>query len=169
MTPLESPIEWKFAAAVRDVIRAMENPFFLLELPAGTFEEVMERWDKNRAHTHAGAPQVQCGSYRVDFLFIGYCFEEALAIVAVECDGHDFHEKNKEQAARDKSRDRDLALMGIQVMRFTGSEIHRDAVRCVKQVFEFLTNRSTEAFERQHPALATWTDEYRKQVAEAAA
>jgi very-short-patch-repair endonuclease len=166
MTPLESPIEWKFAAAAREVIREMQDQFFLLELPSASFDEVMARWDANMSHTHAGAPQVQCGSHRVDFLFIGYCFDEALAIVAVECDGHDFHEKNKFQAARDKSRDRDLALMGIHVMRFTGSEIHRDAARCVKQVFEFLVNRSTAAFERQHPQLATWTEAYRNQVAE---
>lgn len=46
--------------------------------------------------------------------------------VAIECDGHDFHERTKEQAERDKKRDRDIQSLGWNVARFTGSEIVRD-------------------------------------------
>jgi hypothetical protein len=72
--------------------------------------------------------------YRVDFLFIcGFrpAFRRALAI---ECDGHDWHEKTKEQAARDKLRDRRLLLDGIPTVRFAGSEIHADADACADYV-----------------------------------
>lgn len=48
------------------------------------------------------------------------------ALVAIECDGHDFHEKTKKQAQHDKRRDRDLQILGWSVARFTGSEIVRD-------------------------------------------
>lgn len=51
--------------------------------------------------------------------------------VAIELDGHDFHERTKEQAERDKSRDRLLQAAGWQVLRFTGSEVWRDPKRCV--------------------------------------
>lgn len=43
--------------------------------------------------------------------------------LAIELDGHDFHERTKEQARRDKKRDRDLSALGFPVARFTGSEI----------------------------------------------
>lgn len=46
--------------------------------------------------------------------------------VVVECDGHDYHERTKEQAARDRSRDRALTGLGWRVLRFTGREIVRD-------------------------------------------
>ena len=48
---------------------------------------------------------------------------------AIECDGHDFHEKTKEQAARDKKRDNIIQSKGWKIFRFTGSEIWRDAKR----------------------------------------
>lgn len=54
--------------------------------------------------------------------------------VAIECDGHDFHEKTKEQAARDKQRDRDLQSIGWAVARFTGSEIFKNAPAAAEQV-----------------------------------
>lgn len=43
--------------------------------------------------------------------------------VAIECDGHDFHEKTKEQAAKDKKRDREFQKLGYVILRYTGSEI----------------------------------------------
>jgi very-short-patch-repair endonuclease len=55
-------------------------------------------------------------------------------LVAVEIDGHDFHEKTKEQASRDKERDRVLQTAGYIVLRFTGSEVYRDPQKCVDQV-----------------------------------
>jgi hypothetical protein len=65
---------------------------------------------------------------RVDFLLI-----TMTSRIAVELDGHDFHERTKEQAARDRSKDRGLLAEGYTVLRFTGSEIHADAVKCVRE------------------------------------
>jgi very-short-patch-repair endonuclease len=58
--------------------------------------------------------------------------------VAIECDGHDFHEKTKEQARKDKRRDRVFLAEGLPVLRFTGSEIHRDPTAIAKEVGEVL-------------------------------
>lgn len=89
-----------------------------------------------RAHGDWGtfwAPQAKIGAYRVDFLFRCVCGSKN-AYVVVECDGHDFHERNKEQAARDRSRDRDLTSRGLTVVRFTGSEIYADPAKCAESL-----------------------------------
>jgi very-short-patch-repair endonuclease len=147
VTPLESPIEWKFAAAVRD----SNQPFLKQETQSSTLEEMLKSWDSNE-DLYACAPQVQCGPHRVDFLFIGYCAELKPTLVAIECDGHDFHERSKEQAAKDKARDRQLAALSIHVMRFTGSEIHRDAAKCVREVITLMDKRANEAMEFCYPS-----------------
>lgn len=58
--------------------------------------------------------------------------------VAIECDGHAFHERTKEQAARDKSRDRALSRAGWIVLRFTGAELHADSDRCAEEAIGIL-------------------------------
>lgn len=58
--------------------------------------------------------------------------------IAVECDGHDFHERTREQAERDKRRDRDLQVEGWLVARFTGSEIWRDPHAAGAKVTEMI-------------------------------
>jgi very-short-patch-repair endonuclease len=83
----------------------------------------------------AAACRVMCqqkiGPYRVDFAFPD-------CRVVVECDGHDYHEKTKEQARRDKRRDRYLTGEGWRVYRFTGSEIFQNADRCVAEIVSVL-------------------------------
>lgn len=85
-------------------------------------------------------PQFQCGPYRIDFaIFIGpFGIEEKRFQVAVECDGHYFHDRTKEQATRDKSRDRYLTAQGWRVVRFTESEILADPRGCADQVSELI-------------------------------
>lgn len=58
--------------------------------------------------------------------------------LAVECDGHDFHERTKEQAKKDRSRDRRLQELDHTVYRFTGSEIHNDPMKCAESVLDWL-------------------------------
>lgn len=77
----------------------------------------------NHDHQIAVTPQAKIDKYRVDFLLECECPSKKLVI---ECDGHEFHERTKQQAARDKKRDRDLANLGYQVRHYTGSEIYRD-------------------------------------------
>ena len=50
------------------------------------------------------------------------------ARLVVECDGFDFHERTKEQASRDRRRDRALQRAGFKVYRYTGSDIWADAL-----------------------------------------
>lgn len=58
--------------------------------------------------------------------------------IVVECDGHDYHERTKTQAQRDKSRDRTMLLHGYPVLRFTGSEIYKNPVQCCEEIAQFI-------------------------------
>ena len=74
--------------------------------------------------------------YRVDFAF----FVDGHRYV-VEIDGHDFHEKTKQQAAMDRSRERALTEAGWTVVRFTGSEVYNDAPGCYMSLFDIWFSR----------------------------
>lgn len=78
-------------------------------------------------------PQFCIDRYRVDFLI-----EHRSKKIIVECDGHDFHEKTKEQASYDKKRDRFLISKGYTVLHFTGSELHKNVNECVNEILKFL-------------------------------
>ena len=75
------------------------------------------------------------GSYKSDFTLTAY-YQGKVSRTVVECDGHDFHEKTKAQAAHDKKRDRSMVTSGCRVLRFTGSEIFKDARSCAAQIRE---------------------------------
>lgn len=83
-------------------------------------------------------PQTIIGKYTVDFMVtyeVPRSNEEVRIII--ECDGHEFHEKTKEQVARDKERDRFMILNGYTVLRYSGMEICEDpysVARDVKQL-----------------------------------
>lgn len=95
-------------------------------------------------------PQVQLPGWRVDFMFYAWSFgsvwnrgkgrqygKEGWRRLIVECDGHDYHEKTKEQAKRDRGRDRWAADNGYDLYRFTGSEIHNDPLGCARKAFSW--------------------------------
>ena len=56
--------------------------------------------------------------------------------LGVELDGHDFHERTKEQVTYRNQRDRDLAADGWTVLHFSGSELYRDPTSCVNSAFD---------------------------------
>lgn len=71
-------------------------------------------------------------SYRLDFLVnllekIKSSKPNIILSLALEFDGHDFHERTKEQAQRDKFKDRVLQKLDMKVLRYTGSETFRAA------------------------------------------
>lgn len=81
--------------------------------------------------------QAPVGSYKADFL-AWFSHGKHHAGVVIECDGHEFHERTKEQAGRDKKRDREIVGHGYPVLRFTGTEIFKDPMGCAAQVRDVL-------------------------------
>jgi len=88
-------------------------------------------------------PQLRVGPYRADIFVV---LEQAAATsdgrtrktMVVECDGHEFHEKTKEQASADKARDRYLQARGHLVFRFSGSDIWRNPFGCAHEALTAL-------------------------------
>lgn len=119
----ESPIELLLAGYIFGRTDGYNDLEYCPDFPCPIKPQFATQW----------TPQVQVGKYCADFLFKTF-YENWSRVLVVECDGHDFHERTKEQAAKDKSRDRWFGDQRIEVMRFTGSEIHKDPKDCVDQI-----------------------------------
>jgi very-short-patch-repair endonuclease len=93
-------------------------------------------------------PQVSIGPYRADIYFEVFDSEtlKCWFRLDIECDGHEFHERTKDQAARDKRRDRWFQAKGISVARFTGSEIWASPSDCADQIWDTFS----QALKRQY-------------------
>ena len=80
-------------------------------------------------------PQKKLDTYQVDFLITIYSPEnDYKKSLIIECDGHDFHEKTKQQIAADKKRERHLQSLGYHIFRFSGSEITKDTMHCAEEI-----------------------------------
>lgn len=60
----------------------------------------------------------------------------------LECDGHAYHDRTKEQAAHDRKRDREMQALGVMVLRYTASDIEEDAIACCRNAINILLQRS---------------------------
>ena len=82
--------------------------------------------------------------YRADFLI--ELKEKATNLdvikLIVEVDGHDYHERTKEQAQHDKERDRSFLSLGYPTMRFTGREIYSDTVKATSEIEKYLLEKA---------------------------
>lgn len=157
----ESPIEKMLAAAFvspglfprpsRPMLDFGHDLIDTLEDLVGWFYDVLR--DGLRSPLNVGLdgcwtamirPQVKIGPYRLDFALVAAALSHdceapekmPLLKIAIECDGHDFHERTKEQAERDRARDRFLQGEGLTVLRFTGSEIWRSPEGCRDEVVD---------------------------------
>lgn len=110
-------------------------------------------------------PQAVFGEYRVDFLITLSSLDPIVAArtreqnesrlltdsdytdrkIVVECDGHDFHDRTRAQASRDRERDRALQALGLRVFRYTGSDVWRDVMSCAVEVIDALQREMREA------------------------
>jgi very-short-patch-repair endonuclease len=91
-------------------------------------------------------PQAHIGAYRVDFLVTAQLIEEGDEVVifrkqaVVECDGYEWHDTTREQAIRDRRRDRDVQIQGFSVFRYAGAEIWVNVFKCAQEVIGFLVD-----------------------------
>lgn len=105
-------------------------------------------------------PQYEIADYTVDFI-VEYAQEYlprnsnpdpnprcAQANLLIECDGHNYHDRTKEQASNDRARDRQLQKMGYEVFRYTGSDIYNDPFKCAVDAVD-LPVRKVHALRKQ--------------------
>lgn len=61
--------------------------------------------------------------------------------LVIECDGHEFHEKTKEQVEKRNNRDMDLKSAGYDVLHFSGSQIFKNPIECANKVFDYINSK----------------------------
>jgi very-short-patch-repair endonuclease len=94
--------------------------------------------------------------YRLDFMLIPYDEEVATSKywspIAVELDGHEFHERTPDQVARRDQRDRALQAANWHVFHFSFKEFVNRPVDCISEVLVFARDRHNQA------AMASYRD-----------
>lgn len=124
----ESPLEAIFIVWVLAV----------LQVNQGAYRDITV---KSQQDVEAGGQR-----YRLDFVVIptAHILPELLAsagltwpLIGVEVDGHEFHEKTKEQVAYRNKRDRDLQAAGWKIFHYSWSEVVRDPASCVHEVLAY--------------------------------
>jgi very-short-patch-repair endonuclease len=154
-SPIEALVAWAFVCDPRnvsgdDVYLPFEKKGFDLNTASAEFD-----WFTKDAgnvllfgprEIFALIPQVSIGRMRADFLLLARHwfgdekYNGPTRAIVIECDGHDFHERTKEQAARDRRRDRLFQSSRIPLLRFTGSEIWSSPAKCAGEIWELLGN-----------------------------
>lgn len=87
--------------------------------------------------------EIKCGNkkYRVDFLIPVAYKNQGNKCFVIECDGHEFHQKTKEQVEKDNTRTRDLQKAGYEIIRFSGTEIWHRPYKCAKDVLNIILSK----------------------------
>jgi hypothetical protein len=92
-------------------------------------------------------------SYRADFLLI----DDHEGVLAIECDGHEWHERTKQQASSDRARDRALLALGIPTVRFTGSDIVYNAHACAQEVLLLAKQKHDDGLKRENDVIDSYS------------
>lgn len=118
----ESQIERKLIWSMLDMLgfRALLDPARHVADMEGVYRSLLIK-----KQTVIMSPQAAFCGYRVDIALFGLDDKGAGITRIVECDGKAFHTKPW-QVERDKRRDKFMTQWGADVIRLTGSEIHRD-------------------------------------------
>lgn len=124
----ESPIEVLLGVAIQNYVL-----FHYAELLNPCEQENVRRYI-NKGDVWLLVPQYKIGHYRFDFAL----FFNGKEQLFIECDGHNFHERTKEQATRDRKKDRFVQGINFPILRFTGSEIYRDSYACASEIIDFV-------------------------------
>lgn len=123
----ESPIELALGLSIAGILRIGRAKTLII------FDSEIEAYRELFPTGILLVPQYPFQKYRIDWAIL-----DPDCTIFVECDGHNFHERTKEQAARDRQKDRAIQRSGIPVFRFTGSEIYADPTNCAYQTIELL-------------------------------
>lgn len=79
--------------------------------------------------------------YRVDFLIPVVYKNQENKLFVIECDGHEFHQKTKEQVEKDNEKTRNLQKAGYEVIRFSGTEIWHKPYQCASEVRNIIMSK----------------------------
>lgn len=145
---LDSPIEIMMAAGLLFVMQSESGmahrgygPIMNYAGGGGTYETL----ENPMPHAFLEVrPQFGIGKYTADFFVRLKHWRGTVVEAVIECDGHDFHERTKRQAAHDKTRDRYFQSIGLLVLRYAGSEIFADPLKCANEALELIEDRAAK-------------------------
>lgn len=133
-SPLEATFAWSMSAVLEEFGggRVMCNE--PIDLPGVEVEHGHGVGSAMASYQMHVWSQVKIGKYTADFLIAYRPGRRDIRYLVIECDGHEFHERTKEQAERDRRRDREMQAAGIPVLRVTGAEVWRSPVKAAFDV-----------------------------------
>lgn len=85
--------------------------------------------------------------YIVDFLFETDEFinkYNTTKKIIIECDGYEFHQKTKEQVQNDNEREYNLKMAGYDVLRFSGTQIYNNPIKCAEDTYNYIIKKIQE-------------------------
>jgi very-short-patch-repair endonuclease len=140
---IESRLGWYQKRIASDYVSLVREKIEAHSVSSPIEQIFLMEWHFQRAEERLGvrlalqAPvELEGKKYRIDFVASRDGSQRKLAI---ELDGHDFHERTPQQAASDKRRERILTRNGFVVLRFTGMEVVRNSKGCVEEVVASLS------------------------------
>lgn len=117
----DSPIETILGAAIILVFRNAGKPLSLASEPTEGAGLLL-------------IPQFKWSFYRSDWAIYN---PKTTGALLIECDGKDFH-SSPEQIEHDRKKDAAAHDRGFLTLRFTGSQIHKNADACAAKVFDIV-------------------------------
>ena len=127
-TPKLTPIEQMFNVAWeitidKEIAKEGFEKYIYLD-PQNTIETNGHKYIADFVYT----PEIQLNDYA----------KQGKRKLVIECDGHEFHQKNKEQVIKDNQREYDLKMAGYDVLRFSGSEIYNTPYGCAEKTLNYI-------------------------------
>lgn len=112
------------------------------------FDFYMSINNKEQVFLFSQAPIfLESKKYIADFLFEEDEFVNKFNTkkkIIIECDGHEFHQKTKQQVKHDNEREYDLKMAGYEVIRFSGSQIYNNPLRCAEDTYNYIMKKIEE-------------------------
>lgn len=118
----ESPIETLFGVAL---LTALAGTPYRERVRWGHFST----WKRDDNFIDVVAQYPFGHRFRMDWAIL----IEGEPAIFIECDGQEFH-ASEEQIANDRAKDKAAREVGIDLMRFTGSQLHRSDEVCASMV-----------------------------------
>jgi very-short-patch-repair endonuclease len=95
------------------------------------------------------APQCTFKRWRIDFVLARHKTWQISSMLAVECDGHEFHRATQDQIDRDIARDAVLRKRMITPMRFSGGRIMKSGIWCAREALVEIIGEKRDVFSKE--------------------
>jgi len=145
-------LEWMKRRVARDYERSVKETINLHRITSPIEQIFLMEWKYSKAEERFNVkinPRKKVrtigGAFEIDFL-IKSSDDQTKLELAIELDGHEFHEKTKDQVIKDKRKERAIVTSGFPVLRFSGAEIVRNVRACVEEIISYLEKQKSKTY-----------------------